>query len=124
MASGSFPSQQDNFSERGGLLVRRDEAPGRSLLQDGRGRAIKTKETCRFTEKIILKAVFLYRGMASSGIFAGAGMVPPACKYLPTCSDYMMESVKKYGSRRGLILGMKRLASCTPLAAARWDPVH
>ena len=123
MASGSLPSQQVSFSQRVGLPVRRDEAAGRSFLSDGRGRRIKAKKTYKFTENVILKAVLLYKGMAGSGIFAGAGMIPSACKYLPTCSDYMTESVRKYGLRRGLFLGIKRLGSCTPLAAGKWDPV-
>jgi len=36
-----------------------------------------------------------------------------ACRYSPTCSEYSLEAVRKYGIRRGLVMSVKRLSSCT-----------
>ena len=41
-------------------------------------------------------------------------LMPAACRYHPTCSEYMREAVEKYGVRRGGWLGIKRLARCHP----------
>ena len=37
------------------------------------------------------------------------------CRYLPTCSEYFMESLKTYGVTKGFCLGLKRILSCHPI---------
>ena len=37
------------------------------------------------------------------------------CRYLPTCSEYFIESLKEYGFLKGCILGTKRILSCHPI---------
>ncbi|HKW98936.1 MAG TPA: membrane protein insertion efficiency factor YidD [Bryobacteraceae bacterium] len=49
--------------------------------------------------------------------------LPAACRYYPTCSEYMREAVEKYGARRGGWMGIKRLARCHPLHAGGVDLV-
>ncbi len=44
------------------------------------------------------------------------------CKFEPTCSEYMAEALHRHGSR-GLLLGLKRVGRCHPLAAGGSDPV-
>jgi len=39
---------------------------------------------------------------------------PSNCKFYPTCSDYTIEAIKKYGSIRGMYLGIKRILRCHP----------
>jgi hypothetical protein len=51
-------------------------------------------------------------------------LLPSACRYQPTCSDYMAEAVRKYGARRGLWLGFKRLLRCHPFHQGGFDPVR
>lgn len=50
-------------------------------------------------------------------------LLPSACRFHPTCSDYMREAIEKYGAARGLWLGFKRLAKCHPLHEGGFDPV-
>jgi putative membrane protein insertion efficiency factor len=50
-------------------------------------------------------------------------LLPPACRYTPTCSSYMIEALKVWGPFKGLWLGMKRISSCRPGGGHGYDPV-
>ena len=50
-------------------------------------------------------------------------MLMPACRYVPTCSEYAMEAVERYGVLRGGAKAAWRLLRCHPLAAGGVDPV-
>ncbi|MGZ4777839.1 MAG: membrane protein insertion efficiency factor YidD [Thermoanaerobaculia bacterium] len=51
-------------------------------------------------------------------------ILPPMCRFEPTCSVYMMEAVAKYGVMRGIWLGVRRLSRCHPFNPGGWDPVR
>jgi len=50
-------------------------------------------------------------------------MFPPACRYVPTCSEYAMEAVERYGALRGTLMALARLLRCHPFAKGGLDPV-
>lgn len=50
-------------------------------------------------------------------------LLPPMCRFEPTCSVYTMQAVEKYGALKGVWFGMRRLARCHPLNPGGWDPV-
>ena len=50
-------------------------------------------------------------------------MFPPACRYVPTCSQYAIEAITKHGPVRGLWLALKRLLRCHPWGGSGYDPV-
>jgi uncharacterized protein len=50
-------------------------------------------------------------------------LLPPMCRFEPTCSVYTMQAVEKYGVLRGVWLGIKRLGRCHPFNPGGWDPV-
>lgn len=50
--------------------------------------------------------------------------LPSACRFRPTCSEYMMQSVEKYGVVRGVCMGLGRLLRCHPFHEGGFDPVR
>ena len=50
-------------------------------------------------------------------------MFPPSCRYVPTCSEYAMEAVERYGAVRGGAMAAWRVLRCHPLATGGLDPI-
>ena len=48
---------------------------------------------------------------------------PDSCRYQPTCSQYMIDSIKEWGFLRGFWLGLRRIARCHPWGGHGWDPI-
>jgi hypothetical protein len=49
--------------------------------------------------------------------------LPSSCRYVPTCSHYFIEVVKKYGPFKGGYLGIRRILRCHPWGGHGYDPV-
>tara|TARA_Y100000992_G_scaffold126580_1_gene83082 strand:+ start:362 stop:583 length:222 start_codon:yes stop_codon:yes gene_type:complete len=45
------------------------------------------------------------------------------CRFHPTCSQYMIEAINRYGVFKGLNLGLRRISKCHPLGSKGYDPV-
>ena len=50
-------------------------------------------------------------------------MLPPSCRYTPTCSHYAIEALKKHGPIKGTWLAIKRICRCHPWGGSGHDPV-
>lgn len=50
-------------------------------------------------------------------------LLPPACRFYPSCSEYAAQAIAKHGVLRGGILAAKRLVKCNPLHPGGVDPV-
>lgn len=48
---------------------------------------------------------------------------PPACRYTPTCSQYALEAVERFGPLKGGALALRRIARCNPWGGSGFDPV-
>lgn len=70
----------------------------------------------QFAQRVTL---FVLRGYK----WAVSPLFPPACRYIPTCSEYAMEAVERFGTLRGGLMAVGRLLRCHPLARGGYDPV-
>jgi putative membrane protein insertion efficiency factor len=61
-------------------------------------------------------AIRLYRRLVSP-------LLPPSCRYAPSCSAYAEEAVERHGAVRGLALAARRLLRCHPFGGHGFDPV-
>jgi putative membrane protein insertion efficiency factor len=50
-------------------------------------------------------------------------ILPPSCRFTPTCSHYSMEALKKHGLVKGIWLSLKRIIRCHPWGGSGYDPV-
>jgi uncharacterized protein len=67
--------------------------------------------------KAVIAGLRLYKRFLSP-------LLPSACRFAPTCSEYMMEAVDRYGAVRGVTMGVRRLLRCHPFHAGGFDPVR
>ncbi len=49
--------------------------------------------------------------------------LPPSCRYVPTCSEYAVEAIRRYGVWRGGWMALRRLSRCHPWGGSGYDPV-
>jgi len=60
--------------------------------------------------------ILLYQRMISP-------LFPPQCRFVPTCSQYALEAIEKYGFWRGWYLAIRRILRCHPWGGSGYDPV-
>ncbi len=67
-------------------------------------------------KRLLLSLIQVYRKGVSP-------YTPPCCRYIPTCSQYAIQAIEKYGAARGLWMAIKRIVRCNPLHRGGYDPV-
>lgn len=50
-------------------------------------------------------------------------LIPPRCRFVPTCSQYAVEAIRKHGACKGACLTAKRVCRCHPCGGSGYDPV-
>jgi putative membrane protein insertion efficiency factor len=65
---------------------------------------------------LVLDILGVYKAIVSP-------LLPPACRFEPTCSEYAKQAVEKYGTLRGTWMAAKRILRCQPFCKGGHDPV-
>ena len=71
--------------------------------------------------KTILKRIFILPILFYQ--YAISPLLPPSCRYTPTCSHYAKEAIMKYGVLKGTWLAINRIRKCHPWGGSGYDPV-
>lgn len=66
--------------------------------------------------KIIIYLIRFYQRFVSP-------LFPPTCRFTPTCSEYTVQAIERFGALKGMILGLRRVLRCNPLSEGGYDPV-
>ena len=66
--------------------------------------------------KLLILVIKFYQGAISP-------LLPKACRYTPTCSEYGLQAIQKYGFLKGFYLTVKRISRCHPWGGHGHDPV-
>ena len=67
-------------------------------------------------KKVGVTLIKVYRRVVSP-------MLPPSCRFTPSCSLYTLQAIEKYGLLRGSFLGARRLLRCHAFSEGGYDPV-
>ncbi len=69
-------------------------------------------------------AAFLLLFLVKGYRYGISPLFPPSCRYVPTCSEYAVEAIARYGALRGGWLSLSRILRCHPFVAGGYDPVE
>ncbi|MGL4731358.1 MAG: membrane protein insertion efficiency factor YidD [Clostridium sp.] len=67
-------------------------------------------------KKLLIHLINLYRKYISP-------LKPPCCRFVPTCSQYALDAIEKYGGLKGGYMAIKRILRCHPWSKGGYDPV-
>jgi hypothetical protein len=56
--------------------------------------------------------------------YALSPLLPNSCRFVPTCSEYSMEAISRYGALKGVFLSLRRILRCHPFHPGGFDPVR
>jgi putative membrane protein insertion efficiency factor len=72
----------------------------------------------------ILKILqYLIKGLIRTYQVLISSWMPPRCRFYPSCSQYMLQAVDRFGPFRGTLMGLRRLMKCHPFNDGGYDPL-
>jgi putative membrane protein insertion efficiency factor len=67
--------------------------------------------------KVVIACINMYRKVISP-------LTPPMCRFIPTCSEYALTAIQRYGLAKGGLKAIKRISRCHPWHPGGYDPVQ
>ena len=68
-------------------------------------------------KRLLITIIKIYKYMVSP-------LLPNSCRFIPTCSEYSMEAISRYGALKGTFLSLRRIVRCHPFHPGGYDPVR
>lgn len=68
-------------------------------------------------KRLAIASIQFYRNFLSP-------LKPPSCRYYPSCSEYALDAINRYGAVSGIWMGLKRLSRCHPWHIGGFDPAE
>jgi putative membrane protein insertion efficiency factor len=97
-------------------VVNRIQSPSQDSGLHVRGLAGRGEAAFHPLQSVLVGLLILYKRLISP-------LLPSACRYYPTCSEYMRQAIEIHGPAHGVWLGLKRLCRCHPFHEGGIDPV-
>jgi hypothetical protein len=98
-------------------VLPRDQSTAQGVERSSGGVAPRSGEAVSALQRVVTGSLGFYKRFVSP-------LLPSACRFQPTCSEYMREAVARYGAARGVWMGLRRVARCHPFHAGGFDPVR
>lgn len=123
VARHHIPSSMKQKLHRG-LLLRNELAEGqdddKKAIPDGDAQADDDAEPRPEADETVMTSAMV----ATIGVYKNfiSPLLPPACRFLPTCSQYGVQAIKEYGPNKGVVLTAWRLLRCSPFGGKGYDP--
>lgn len=120
--SYNVASLQDVAGESAAKALAEEDASANQVANQENGESasieysIKAPNELSRPVRVALWLINFYR-------MAVSPMLPPSCRFEPTCSQYTYQAIARFGLRRGGWLGLKRLVRCRPFGPCGYDPV-
>lgn len=115
--SGSDNDSSDGNELKGSSQSQKNAAPDSTENSQERGNQTTDNKTAvvKPITAGMVGAIGFYKNFISP-------LLPPACRFLPTCSQYGVQAIEEFGPQKGLILTVWRLMRCSPLGGRGYDP--
>ena len=104
-----------NHERKSMFFIRKDD----SGLSDDHDQPEEENTEDTSNDKVARKAMVSTIGFYKSYI---SPLLPPACRFTPTCSQYGIQAIEEYGAQKGVILIAWRLLRCSPIGGRGYDP--
>lgn len=96
------------------IIVHRDPTGARSPVENRRTHMLNgIRQSIRWLFVAIIR---VYQAILSP-------VLPASCRFYPSCSDYAVESIERFGAIRGMIMAIRRISRCHPWNEGGFDPV-
>ncbi len=118
---GMFSGKRETSSEKSDDDVGRDdddptkEGPSKPQAKDEDGAAAEARGEGTPLSSAMIATIGVYKNFISP-------LLPPACRFVPTCSQYGVQAIREFGPCRGVILTSWRILRCSPLGGRGYDP--
>ena len=110
-ATGMLISQRIRQSNRIFRSNEEEEKEGKEQSEE----ESKEKTTSKPVTAAMVSTIGIYKNFISP-------LLPPACRFLPTCSQYGVQAIEEFGPSKGVVLTAWRIMRCTPFGGKGYDP--